>query len=96
METESCLTFSQTSRGRQKTPRLSTAGSGGPFSLAMSCRNPRTFLLLHLLLLLLSSPLSLRGDLQRRRHGEVGDAGGLTHGAASANLPAPPSKHSKP
>ncbi|KAL7399416.1 hypothetical protein ABVT39_024066 [Epinephelus coioides] len=91
METESCLPFSpQTSRRTpENSPRLEHGGSGSFLScdeLQKPSHLPPP----------LPHRLSLRGDLYAAAMGRFGDAAAdFTHGAASANPPASPSKHSK-
>ncbi|GLD45980.1 homeobox protein aristaless-like 3 [Lates japonicus] len=99
METESCLTFSsQTSRRTpENSPGLEHGGSGGSFLPCDELQKPS-----HLPPPPPPPPpalphrLSLRGDLYAAAMGRFGDAAAdFTHGAASANPPASPSKHSK-
>lgn len=91
METESCLPFaSQTTRRTpDNSPRVEHSSSGS-FLLCDELQKPPH----------LAPPvphrLSLRGDLYAAAMGRFGDAAAdFTHGAASANGPASPSKHSK-
>jgi len=91
METESCLPFSsQTSRRTPgNSPRLEHSGPGSFLpcdELQKASHLPPP----------LPHRLSLRGDLYAAAMGRFGDAAAdFTHGAASANPPASPSKHSK-
>lgn len=100
METESCLPFSsQTSRRTpENSPGLEHGGSGGSFLPCDELQKPS-----HLPPPPPPPPppalphrLSLRGDLYAAAMGRFGDAAAdFTHGAASANPTASPSKHSK-
>lgn len=92
MDTESCLPFSsQTSRRTpENSPGLEHGGSG-PFLHCDELQKPS-----HLPPPPLPHRLSLRGDLYAAAMGRFGDAAAdFTHGAAPANPPASPSKHSK-
>lgn len=91
MDTESCLPFSsQTSRRTpENSPGLEHGGSGSFLScdeLQKPSHLPPP----------LPHRLSLRGDVYAAAMGRFGDAAAdFTHGAAPANPPASPSKHSK-
>ncbi|KAG7220737.1 hypothetical protein INR49_017851 [Caranx melampygus] len=92
METESCLPFSsQTSRRTpENSPGLEHGGSGS-FLPCDELQKPA-----HLPPPPLPHRLSLRGDVYSATMGRFGDAAAdFTHGAAPANPPASPSKHSK-
>ncbi|XP_076015489.1 homeobox protein aristaless-like 3 [Genypterus blacodes] len=90
METETCLSFSaQTSRTPPgSSPGLEHGGSGSFLQCDELQKPPHLHPLPH--------RLSLRGDFYTGAVGRFGDAAAdFTHGAASANPPASPPKHSK-
>ena len=93
MDTDSCLPFSSQSSRRtpENSPRLEHGGSGS-FLSCDELQKPS-----HLPPPPLPHRLSLRGDLYATAMGRFGDvaAADFTHGAAAANPPASPSKHSK-
>lgn len=91
MDTESCLPFSSQAGRRtpENSPRLEHGGSGSFLPCDELQKPPH-------LPPPLPHRLSLRGDLYAAAMGRFGDAAAdFTHGAAPANPPASPAKHSK-